>query len=178
MGDDLLTAQELCGDAEDSVNELSLADRIAFRDPADLAFSDCVHCLVPINRSACALGRTEAEARRDPLLDESMVLFNGLITNDKFCLSRISRQKLRYARRPRVSACIVDGGCEHLRDERHRGGANEAAVETSASVSTDHGCEAAVGSGLPASPGVECPAQLGFGPVALGSPSAKSGGEE
>jgi hypothetical protein len=29
------------------------------------------------------------------LLNESVVLLNGLITNDKFCLSRVSRQKLR-----------------------------------------------------------------------------------
>ena len=107
-----------------------------------------------------------------------MILLNGLITNDKFCLVRRSRQKLRYARRPRVSACVGDGGCEYLRDERHRGGANEAAVETSASVSTDHGCGAAVGSGLPTSSGLEYFARPGLGSVALGSPSAKNGGEE
>ena len=79
MGDDLLTAEELRGDMEDGVNELSLADRIAFGDPADLAFSDCVHCLVALDRSACALRRTEAEARRDPLSDESMVLLDHVI---------------------------------------------------------------------------------------------------
>ena len=40
MVDELLTAEELRGNAEDRVNELSLADRIALRKPADLAFSD------------------------------------------------------------------------------------------------------------------------------------------
>jgi hypothetical protein len=86
-----------------------------------------------------------------------MELLNGLITNDKFCLTRVSRQKLRYARRRRVSPCAVDDGCEYLRDEGHHGGANEAEVETSASISTDRGCGTAVGSGLPASSGMECP---------------------
>src|ERR1051326_9641162 len=78
---------------------------------------------------------------RDPLLDESVVLLNGLITNDKFCLSRVSRQKLRYARRAgQTSVC-----CEYPRDEGHRGGADEATVDHSSSVSTDHGRGAAVG---------------------------------
>lgn len=178
MVHDLLTAEELRGDAEDRVNELSLADWIALRDPPDLAFADCVHRLVALNGSPRTLGGTEAEARHYPLLDETMVLLNGLITNDKFCLSRISRQKLRYARRRRVSPCVVDDGCEYLRDERHHGGANEAAVATSASVSTDHGCGAAVGSGLPASSGMECPVRPRVGPIAFVSPSPKSGGEE
>src|ERR1044071_5806397 len=93
---------------------------------------------------------------RDPLLDESVVLLNGLITNDKFCLSRVSRQKLRYARRAgQTSVC-----CEYPRDEGHRGGADEATVDHSSSVSTDHGRGAAVGSGLPASAGMDSTASL------------------
>src|SRR3954447_26832611 len=72
--DDLLTAEELRGNDEDRVNELSLSDRIALRDPADLAFSDRVHRLIALDGSARTLGRTEAEARGYPLLDESMVL--------------------------------------------------------------------------------------------------------
>jgi len=137
-----------------------------------------MHGLVALNRSPCAVHGPEAEAGRDPLLDESMVLFNGLITNDKFCLVRTSRQKLRYARRSRVSPCVVDAGCEYPLDERHRGGANEAAVETSASVSTDHGCGAALGSVLSTSSGVDRPDRPGFGSTAMVSPSPKSGGEE
>src|SRR3954447_23552840 len=42
-----------------------------------------------------APSRSESEARPNPLLDEPMALLNGLITNDKFCLARLSRQKLR-----------------------------------------------------------------------------------
>ena len=69
----------LRSDAEDGVDELTLTDRIAFSDPADLAFADCMHCLVALNRSACTLRRTESEARRDPLLDKSMVLFDDIV---------------------------------------------------------------------------------------------------
>ena len=60
---------ELLGDAEDGVDELTLTNRIAFSDPADLAFSDRMHGLVALNRSACTLHRSESEARRNPLLD-------------------------------------------------------------------------------------------------------------
>jgi hypothetical protein len=49
--------------------------------------------------------RPETQTRHDALFDEAVILLNGLITNDKFCLSRVSRQKLRHARRPlRVTA--------------------------------------------------------------------------
>ena len=47
--------QCLLGDAEDAVDELTLTDRIALSDPADLAFADGMHCLVALERSACAL---------------------------------------------------------------------------------------------------------------------------
>jgi hypothetical protein len=47
--------QHLCGDAEDGVDELTLTDRIALSDPADLAFSNCMHRLVALDRSTCAL---------------------------------------------------------------------------------------------------------------------------
>jgi hypothetical protein len=32
--------------------------------------------------------------------DKPVVLFNGMITNDKFCLIRQGRVKLRWSRRP------------------------------------------------------------------------------
>src|SRR6516162_9831751 len=79
---------ELRSDAEDREDELALRYRIALGDPADLTFADCVHRLVALDRSARTLRRPESEARRNPLLDKPMVLLNGLITNDKFCLTR------------------------------------------------------------------------------------------
>ena len=69
----------LRGDAENGVDELTLTDRITLGDPSDLPFSDCMHRLVTLNRSTRALRRTESEARRNPLFDESMVLFDHVI---------------------------------------------------------------------------------------------------
>jgi hypothetical protein len=45
------------------VDELTLTDRIALSDPADLAFADGMHCLVALNRSACTLRRAIAYCR-------------------------------------------------------------------------------------------------------------------
>ena len=44
----------------------------------------------------------EPEHRLNPKLDAAVVLFNGLITNDKFCLSLVSSQKLDWVRGPRA----------------------------------------------------------------------------
>ena len=71
--------QELRGDAEDSVNEFALADRIGLRYPANLAFADRMHRLVTLDRSPRPLRRTEAEARRNPLLDEPMILLDDVV---------------------------------------------------------------------------------------------------
>jgi hypothetical protein len=42
----------------------------------------------------------EPTHRSIPLFDPAMILLNGLITNDKFCLSRTSPSRVRWARRP------------------------------------------------------------------------------
>ena len=106
-----------------------------------------------------------------------MILFNGLITNDKFCLSRVSRQKLRYARRSRTIPCQAVDSYAYSRDEEHRGGANEATVESPSSVSADHECRAAVGPDLPTSPGMDATERPGFRSTGFVSPSTGSGGE-
>src|SRR3954453_11800125 len=61
----------LRGDAEDCVDELALRDSVALGEPSDLTFADCMHRLVALDRSAGALHRSKAEARRDPLLYEA-----------------------------------------------------------------------------------------------------------
>src|SRR5215475_687788 len=106
-----------------------------------------------------------------------MVLLNGLITNDKFCVSRVSPQKLRYARRPRTLPCRAVDSYAYPRDEDHRGGANEATVESPSSVSADYEWRAAVGPGLPTSPGMDPTDRPGPGSTGFVSPSSGSGGE-
>ena len=76
---------------------------------------------------------------------------NGLITNDKFCLSRTGRLTLTWSRR-----------LPHLRDQptgdtaypsdgsSHRGGTYETPVEHSTRAETGSGRAAPVGPGLPA----------------------------
>ena len=157
------------------MDERALTYRIALGYPADLPFADNMHRLVPLDRSPCPLHRTEPQAGRNALLNEAMVLLNGLITNDKFCLIRVIRQKLHYARRRRALPCQVTDSCEYPRDEGHRGGPNEATVGSSSSVSTDQGCAAAVGSSLPTSAGMDPTEQTGFRHFV--SPSSRNGGE-
>ena len=101
-----------------------------------------------------------------------MVLLNGLITNDKFCLSRVSRQKLHYARRPRTLPCQAVDSYAYPRDEEQRGGANEATVESPSSVSADYQCRAALGPDIPTSRGMDPTDRQ-----ASVSPSSGSGGE-
>jgi hypothetical protein len=83
------------------------------------------------------------------LFDPSMILLNGLITNDKFCLSRISPYRVRWARRPpqrRVFRVMTD----YLHnDPEHCGGSHETPVAYPASVPGGRGGRAAMGSGLP-----------------------------
>src|SRR5438309_938297 len=58
-----------------------------------------------IEGAAEALRRSKAfkaEHRIVALFNAAMILFNGLITNDKFCLSLVSSQKLGWVRGPRV----------------------------------------------------------------------------
>jgi hypothetical protein len=71
--------QELPGDVEYRVDELTLGYGSAFADPADLPLGDCIHRLVALNRSPRPVGLTETEASRDPLLDEAMVLLEDVI---------------------------------------------------------------------------------------------------
>jgi hypothetical protein len=119
----------------------------------------------------------ESQHRPNPLFDSAVVLLNGLITNDKFCISRVSRQKLRYARRPRTLPCKAVDSYAYPRDEEHRGGANEATVESSSSVSADHECRAAVGPGLPTSPAMDPTDRPGPRSSGFVSPSSGSRGE-
>jgi len=62
----------------DCVDELALGYGIGFTDPPDLTFADRMHRFVTLNRSPGTVRRVEAEARRDPLFDKTMVLLDDL----------------------------------------------------------------------------------------------------
>src|SRR5215471_8775675 len=70
---------ELRSDAEDCMDKLALRDSVALSNPAYLTLADRMHCLVGFDRSACTFYRSESKARRDPLLDEPMVLLDDVV---------------------------------------------------------------------------------------------------
>jgi len=70
---------ELHRDAKEGMNETLLPDHIALRQPPDLAFPDHMHRLVTVDRPQRTFCRPEPQARRNALLDESMVLLNDVV---------------------------------------------------------------------------------------------------
>src|SRR6266545_3396086 len=86
-----------------------------------------------------------------------MVLFNGLITNDKFCFVRTSQVQLRWAHRPRrdsPQAMTVEKG--YLPEtQRLAGGSYEAPVANPPSLSDSHRRSTALG------PSLSTPAAVG-----------------
>jgi len=74
MVGDLLTADELRGNAERRVNESLMADRIALPRPSGSGLFGSPALPPGLRSSARTLGGTEDEARRYRLLDESVVL--------------------------------------------------------------------------------------------------------
>src|SRR5687768_10319506 len=77
--DRVIASMCLRGDAENRMDELTLSYRIALADPADLPLADCMHRLVALDRSPRPFRRAKTEARRNPFLDESMVLLDDVI---------------------------------------------------------------------------------------------------
>ena len=156
---------------------MSLHDAVFPGHPPCSALPNHVHRFDPLQCPPRSYQRAVTFRQPRPLLHRAMVLLNGLITNDKFCLSRVSRQKLRYARRPRTLPCQAVDSYAYPRDEEHRGGTNEATLESPSSVSADHECRAAVGPGLPTSPGMDSTDRPGPRSTGFISPSTGSRGE-
>ena len=69
----------LRSDAEQSMDEFTLAHRITLWQPPDLSFANRVHRLITFDRSPCCFRRAESEAGYDAFLDEPMVLLDDVI---------------------------------------------------------------------------------------------------
>jgi hypothetical protein len=85
-------------DAEQVADEECLTKRIVFGQPSHSSFPNHMDCFDALQRAPRTLKRAIAFGEPHQFLHDSVILLNGLITNDKFCLSRVSRQKMRYDR--------------------------------------------------------------------------------
>jgi hypothetical protein len=80
-------------------------------------------------------------------LDGALVLFNGMVTNDKFCLIRRCQVQLRWSRQPYRSR---PRKADDLLDETsHREGSHETPLADTAAIPANGGWGAAMGSGIP-----------------------------
>jgi hypothetical protein len=133
---------------EQPSDQMELAHNLTDAYPSDLPLPNRMHGFVTLDRAVGSPERAETLAGSHAPLDCPMILFNGLITNDKFCLSRVSRQKLRYARRPRTLPCQAVILMRTLAMKN----VAEVRMKRQWRVrrhSADHECRAAVGPGLP-----------------------------
>ena len=71
--------QESRSDAEECVDELTLPDYVAFGQPPDLALPDPMHRFVTFDGPPRSFCRSEAQARRNAFLDETVVLLNHVV---------------------------------------------------------------------------------------------------
>jgi hypothetical protein len=116
-----------------------------------LSFLNHVHEFDPDQGVLGCLERFDPQHGPCHPLYTSMILLNGLITNDKFCMSRMSPSRVHWARRPplRQAHSLATTGYLH-NDLAHCGGADETSVAHTSPVSRDGGWSPAMGSSLPA----------------------------
>ena len=94
------------GETKETVDERNLPGNVALRQPPHLTFPNHVYRLDTLNRSPCRVKGSEALHGSDSTFDCPVVLLNGLITNDKFCLTLTSQIRLSWARRPRAGVGV------------------------------------------------------------------------
>jgi hypothetical protein len=88
----------LSSDTEELRDESGFCDHMLFGDPSNSSLTNHVHRLDAFDRSPGTLKGVVAFGQPGALFHGSVVLLNGLITNDKFCFIRSSPLKLRWRR--------------------------------------------------------------------------------
>ena len=137
----------------ESLSSLGRGDELVRRAPGPEVVSEFVEGTTEAFRGSKAF---ETQHRVVALFEATVVSLNGLITNDKFCLSLVSSQKLGWVRGPRVGVGGRTDPANHPEGVRPpSGGEHATKVAGSTSLATEVGCGAAVGSSLPTSPGVD-----------------------
>jgi hypothetical protein len=142
-----------CGEAEDLVDEFPLRRHVVRRHGAHLSLGQHRHRLHPGQRPPRRPEAPEAEHRAGQALDPAVVLLDGLITNDKFCLVRRTRLRLSWSRlslRDR-SARASAPPAEAL----PQGGTDAMPVDRTSDDAAGPGRPTPLGPGLPAGAGLD-----------------------
>src|SRR5215831_6654792 len=103
-----------------------------------------------LDADQCALGclkRFEPQPRTRDSLHGSMILLNGMMTHDKFCLIRHCQVQLRWSRQPyRFRPRTPD---DRLDETSHREGSHDTPLAETPAMPANGGRRAAMGSGVP-----------------------------
>ena len=119
----------------------------------NLSFLDHVHEFDADQGVLGCLERFESQHRPGHPLHSSMILFNGMITNDKFCMIRQGRVQLRWSRRPyRFRPRKSDYAPT---DRRHKESSQETPLADTTSISADGRRSTTAGSSLPIPAGLD-----------------------
>jgi len=134
-------------------DEGGLGSHVAPVDLRKLPLPHHRHHLVACQCSSCRMEAAEAEPRSDQAFHAPVVLFDGLIANDKFCLVRRSRLRLSWSRlalRERSSRAST-GPALSLQS----GGTDAMPVDRASDDAANCGRPASMGSGLPGGAGLD-----------------------
>ena len=131
------------------MTESDLRPNVITGNPSHLSLPKHVHGFITLDRPPRRSKCPEPLLGIDAFLDCTVVLLNGLITNDKFCFIRFSRLKLQWRRQRREIPFHNADLPNYLREEvTLSGGDHEARMASSPSVQPHGGCGATMGSGL------------------------------
>ena len=141
------------GDVEQLGDEAGLRPHVASANTPYLAVPHHRHRLVARQCSSRRPEAAEAEPRSDQAFHAPVVLFDGLIANDKFCWVRRSRLRLSWSRltlreRSRRASTVPALPLQS-------GGTDAMPVDRASDDAASSGWPASMGSGLPGGVGLD-----------------------